>query len=161
MREKRAEVDREPLSGSILLDTAPPSTELRAVFEDRVELVSYVLEPVHPMRGDNVDLTFFWRALRTVPENYWVFLHGDAEEGAARRIFGDHLPAEGRYPMSLWRAGDLVADRVSIHIPRDYGASRLVLYVGLYLGERRLPITDPGRAPMDRQNRSRALEIVF
>jgi hypothetical protein len=161
MREKRAELDRAPLLGSIIVDQVPQSTEVDAVFEGRAELVSYTLEPARPARGDRVSVTFYWRALRTIPEDYWVFVHGDADGGGARRIFGDHLPAEAKYPMSLWREGDRVRDSFSIHIPSDYAPSRLALYVGLYLGDRRLPITDPGRAPMDRENRSRAVELAF
>jgi hypothetical protein len=159
MRERRAAFDRASLMGSIISDRDGGDEPVETVFENRIELASYAIEPRHPARGDRVDVTFRWRTLRPVPEDYLVFVHGDAVGGNARRIFGDHLPAEGKYPSSVWRPGEYVLDRFSIRVPNDYGPSRLALFVGLYLGDHRLTITHPGRVPTDRENRTRPIEL--
>jgi hypothetical protein len=159
--ERRARFDRTALRATVILDRAPPLTEVGAVFDGRIELLGYTSEPVSPARGDEVELCFYWRARRPIPEDYLVFVHADAAGGQARRLFADHLPAGGRYPSGLWRPGEVIADRFRLSIPRDYGPPRIQVMTGLYLGDYRLPLSEPGRAPADRENRSRALEIAL
>jgi hypothetical protein len=90
-----------------------------------------------------------------------VFVHGDALVGSAGRIHAEHLPTSGRYPTSLWRPGEVVADCFTFRIPRDYAGERLALFTGLYRGEDRVPLTAAGRVPADKENRSRAVELSF
>lgn len=90
-----------------------------------------------------------------------MFIHGDPLDGNAPRIHGDHFPAEGTYPTWAWRAGEVVVDRFSLPIPGGYGAPGLAIFTGWYRGEHRLNLTQPGRAPADRENRSRAVELHF
>ncbi|MCC7380349.1 MAG: hypothetical protein IT384_00860 [Deltaproteobacteria bacterium] len=157
--EARESFDRRALLGSVIVSTVPPLQEVGAVFDERLELVGYDLDPASPRRGDSVEIRFYWRARRSVSEDYRVFIHADAQASGARRIHGDHFPAGGRYPTWAWREGELIADAFRIAIPRDYGPDRLEIYAGLYRGEYRVPLTAPGLAPADRENRSRAITI--
>ena len=162
VKERRENFDRGSLMGSLIFTSPPPGMlPCGAVFGDRIKLVGYKLDPVQPKRGDNVEVTWYWSAMKPVAEDYQVFMHGDATTGNARRIHGDHFPALGKYPTDVWREGEIVADPFSISISGDYGPERLGLFTGMYLGDYRVPLTDRGDAFADNENRVRPVEIVF
>jgi hypothetical protein len=66
-----------------------------------------------------------------------VFVHVDAE---ALRIHGDHDPVDGKYPVRLWEAGDVIIDEQQLEVPSSYAAGAYTIFVGFYSGETRLPV---------------------
>ena len=162
VKERRESFDRDALKGSLLFD-APPSNmrKVESVFDDRIQLMGYTLDPAEPKKGDTVVVTFFWTALKPINEDYMVFVHGDAIGGNARRLHGDHYPAKGKYPTDVWRVGDIVADPFEVKISSDYGAPRLGINTGMYKGNYRVPRTSKGLVYGDGENRTRPVEIVF
>lgn len=160
--ERREEYDRSGLLGTLIVPERPAGfEEVGAIFGDRIELVGYVLDPPAPQPGNKVVVTLFWAVNKPVAEDYQVFVHGDAIEGKAPRIHGDHFPAKGKYPTDVWQVGELIADPFPIRIPPGYGAKRLGLNTGLYKGSYRVPLTSPGKKPSGSDNRSLAVEIRF
>lgn len=161
VKERRESFPREGMKGDLILDAVPEgATPVGAVFGERLELVAYSLSKT-PTTGSRLGVTFYWRANKPADEDYQVFVHGDALEGNARRIHGDHFPAKGEYPTDVWQDGEIVADPFTIVIPPGYGPKRLGLYTGLYKGSYRVPLTSPGRQPAGQDNRSLAVEIRF
>ena len=162
VKERRDSFDRTGLKGTLLLD-APPETMKRvdAVFGDAIRLLGYTLDPAQPARGGTVKVTYYWSAIKPIAEDYKVFVHGDAIGSKVRRLHGDHFPAQGRYPTDVWQVGEVVVDRFQVPIPPGYGASALGLYSGLYKGKYRVPLSDAGKAPGGRDNRSMAVRIQF
>jgi hypothetical protein len=67
-----------------------------------------------------------------------------------RRHNGDHKVVKGRYPTSLWRAGDLVVDDFETALEPNFGPGQYTIYFGLYLGEQRLR---PRGGPSDADGR--------
>ena len=162
VKERRASFDRRDLRGRLLVDKAPDNIHrVDAVFGDVIRLLGYTLTPTEPARGDRVLVTYYWTALKTVDEDYKVFVHGDAIGGQASRLHGDHFPAGGDYPTDVWQIGEVVVDRFSVPIPPGYGGSALGLHSGLYKGKYRVPLTDAGKKPGGRDNRSMAVRIQF
>jgi hypothetical protein len=162
VKERRETFDRSGLLGSLILESPPPNLRpVGAVFGGRIKLLGYTLEPAQPRPGDRITVTYYWTALKTVDEDYEVFIHGDAITGKSSRIHGDHFPAEGDYPTDVWQVGEIVADPFKIWIPTGYGPKQLGLYSGLYKDKYRVPLTDKGSAYGSGDNRSRAVEIVF
>ncbi|MBI3178330.1 MAG: hypothetical protein HYZ27_01635 [Deltaproteobacteria bacterium] len=160
MNERRESFDRRALIGSVILDRLPVNaTAVNAVFGERIELTGVSTDPPKPKRGDSVDVTFYWSAQKPVDEDFMVFMHGDAIDGQARRIHGDHFPAKGKYGTDLWRPGEIIADTFTISIDGDYGPRQLGLFTGLYKGDYRVPLTNKGNAASDAENRSRPLVI--
>jgi hypothetical protein len=149
------------LVGSVILDAPPPLRPLGAVFDDRVELLGVELDPPRPRAGDTAAVRFVFRVRRPLFDDFQVFVHGDPSGASTRRLFADHWPAQGRYPSGMWQAGELIDDRFSLQLPSDYAGSRLSVYTGLYKGELRLPLTDPGQAAADRDNRALAFELAL
>lgn len=158
VKERRDGFDREGLRGSLILD-APPANMVRvdAEFGHRAKLLGYTMSPEHPGSGERVDIKLYWTVLAPVAEDYQVFVHGDAINSNAARLHGDHYPADGQYPMDVWREGEVVVDPFSMRIPVNYGAEALGIYLGLYLGNYRVPLTNRGSAEADNENRSRAI----
>ena len=74
-------------------------------------------------------------------------MHVDAE---AMRIHGDHDPVDGRYPVRLWDARDVIVDRQRIDVPPNYPAGPYTIYIGFYSGDTRLPVK---AGPKDDANR--------
>ncbi|MCK6550379.1 hypothetical protein L6R52_31370 [Myxococcota bacterium] len=162
VRERREKFDRSALQGSLLLGTTPSNmTPVGAELGGKAKILGYTLDPAKPEPGDTVTVTLYWTAIGAIPEDYQVFVHGDAIGGNAPRIHGDHFPAKGKYPTDVWREGDVVVDPFTIRIPSGYGAKQLGIYVGLYLGNYRVPLTNRGQAEADNENRSRAVTITF
>ena len=162
VKERRVNFDRTGLKGQLILDAAPDGIHrVDAVFGDAIRLLGYRLEPAKPVRGSAVQVSYYWTALKPVAEDYMVFIHGDAIGGRASRLHGDHYPARGRYPTDVWQPGEVVVDRFKISIPPGYGAPAVGLHSGLYKGSYRVPLTDAGKAPSGRDNRSMAVRIQF
>lgn len=162
VKERRASFPREAFAGSLIL--ADPPADLKpvgAVFGKRAKLLGYRMEPNEPKPGASVTITFYWQALRAMAEEYKVFVHGDAVGEKRARIHGDHFPAQGKYPTDVWQTSEVVLDRFRIRIPPGYSARQLGIFVGLYKGDYRVPLTSAGQRPKTSDNRSRSIDIFF
>jgi len=161
VKERREQFPRESMMGDLILSELPSDAKpVEAIFGERIELVAYRLDET-PTPGSWVHVTFYWRANKPVDEDYQVFVHGDALEGNARRIHGDHFPAKGKYPTDVWQDGEIVADPFKVFVPPGYGPKRLGLYTGMYKDNYRVPLSSEGKRPSGRDNRSLAVEINF
>jgi hypothetical protein len=126
--------------GQIVVDG--PGIPVRVALEDQVELVGYdlwratggqwaplpVAEPLAP--GDRLKVRLVWRALTEMDHDYTAFVHLEGPDGV---IWGQHdePPAEGSYPTSHWRPGDLVADEHEFTVSAEVeGPARLL--AGMY-----------------------------
>jgi hypothetical protein len=162
VKEHRESFDRSDLLGTMILESPPAQMKpVGAVFGGRLKLLGYTLDPEQPRPGDRISVTYFWTALKTVDEDYEVFVHGDAITGKSSRLHGDHFPADGDYPTDVWQVGEIVVDPFKIWVPPGYGPKQLGLFTGLYKDKYRVPLTDRGLAHGTGDNRSRAVEIVF
>jgi hypothetical protein len=136
------QTDRNPLAAAVLAE--PPATiqhrtDLR--FDDKVELLGYDLDLPSPGSvgpGQQFAITWYWKALTRVPGSYQIFLHVDGPGG---RVNGDHQAADGAYPISMWQPGDIVVDRQELSVPAHFTGGEYTLYVGLWSGPTRLPVT--------------------
>jgi hypothetical protein len=134
--------NRNPLAAAVR--TEPPAalqhrTDLR--FDDKVELLGYDLDLPSPGSvgpGQRFAITWYWKSLTRLPGSYQIFVHLD---GAGGRVNGDHEPADGSYPISMWQPGDIVVDRQELSVPAHFAGGEYTLYVGLWSGPTRLPVT--------------------
>ena len=162
VKERRMNFERDHLQGRLIVGEPPADmTRVEAEFGDVIKLLGYTLDPPAPVRGQTVEVKYYWTALKPLAEDYMVFIHGDAIGGQASRLHADHFPAKGEYPTDVWQEGEVVVDPFKVSIPPGYGASAVGLYSGLYKGDYRVPLTRHGRAPGGRDNRSMAVRIQF
>ncbi len=99
----------------------PPGT--RATFGPGIELLGERVSP----EDDGTSVTLFWRSGQAVGTDYQVFVHLLDADG---RLIGqaDGPPVSGLYPMSLWRAGEIISDTHHMAGP----GRAATIQVGLY-----------------------------
>lgn len=145
--------DQSFLSKFVKSEVPKIQHKVEANFEDKILLLGYDLKLPHGDyvgAGESFELTMYWKALRSVPGNFRIFLHIDASE---LRIHGDHDPVDGKYPVRLWNAGDIIIDHQKLEVPPNYDAGPYTIFVGFYSGETRLTIKS---GPRDDANRANA-----
>ena len=119
------------------LDIAHP---LVAELGGKVRLLGYNIESgFRP--GDGIHLTLFWQCLEEMDEGYTVFTHLIDGEG---HIWGqkDNEPADGFYPTTEWRKGEIVRDQYDLTIPLDAPPGGYQIELGMYAAgtRERLPV---------------------
>lgn len=130
-----------------------PKRPLQADFGGRVALIGYDL--VLPAEqsvgaGQHFEITWYWQVSEPPPRGHEVFVHID---GNGLRLNGDHEPTGGRYPVSRWRPGEIVADSQKLLVPANFRADDYIMYVGWFRGDERLRVLS---GPSDGVDRVRA-----
>jgi arylsulfatase A-like enzyme len=103
-------------------------------------------------RGQPVEITHHFQVLRAVPAGWRLFFHLD---GPAFMNL-DHEPVGGAHPLARWQPGQRIRDQHAFTIDPGSPPGRYSLYVGLWRGGERMPVTPP--ALDDGQQRLRVLQ---
>ena len=124
---------RPPAPSSEGLLPSPPSPEnpLPMNFADRIHLLGYNLKDHRLVPGQALDLTLFWSPQGRPTRDYTVFVHLLDSSGQLRAQ-ADSPPASGKYPTSVWDAGEVIADLHSLSLALDLPAGEYRIAVGLY-----------------------------
>jgi hypothetical protein len=140
-----------------------PETPLLGPFGPDVRLHGATFAQPAPGR---LSVRLLWSAARPIPANYGVSLRLLNPEGEPV-VTLDTQPGYGFLPTSLWRPGELVADRYLLELPGDLPPGDHRLWLVLYqiptlepVGEVRLgPFPLPLAAPFEVQPPERALSL--
>ncbi len=98
----------------------------------QIRLLGYNAQSV-ARPGERLVLTLFWQAEKSVSKDYTAFIQLlDAEGNAVARPKVDTPPGGGLAFTSLWNPGEIVTDRVEIHLPADLRPGIYHLIAGLY-----------------------------
>jgi len=116
---------------SVTINNPAPQITLNQSFGDQITLLGYDLTgPNSNPETKNLKLTLYWQA-ETIPSaDYTTFLHLRDNNGqnVAQK---DQPPANGQYPTSLWDAGEVIIDEITLPLdavsPGEYTP-----VVGLY-----------------------------
>jgi hypothetical protein len=111
--------------------TTEPEQAIDASFDNRFRLLGFsnVPETIEP--GGAIGLELLWQADDPDGRDYTVFIHlmDAAGEVVAQ---ADAPPRQGRYPTSIWEAGERVIDLKIIDIPPDAVPGEYTILSGLY-----------------------------
>ena len=132
-----------------------PSHALDGRIGDALRVTGYDLSASEIARGGHVDLTVHFELLAPVPQGWRPFFHLDGPGGSYRNL--DHVPVDGAYPIERWRAGQHIRDRQRIGFSPGTTPGLYTVYVGLFKGSNRLPVTPP--AANDGKDRLRVATI--
>jgi hypothetical protein len=163
---EQAAFDRSAVS-DVVSATAPlPTSPIDATLGGVIRVRGADLPDMALSRGSRLQATLHFQVLGAVDSDWQVFVHIDPQDtgdgdGARGRINADHFPAAGRYPSSLWQSGEFVRDRFEQTIPRGAAAGVYDVWVGLYRGDARLPLTAGDRRLHDGDNRIRVGQITI
>lgn len=122
-------------------ETAPaaaPEHPLDLRLGDSIRLLGYDLSG-EALPGGSLEVTLHWQALAPVGADYTVFVQLlDNGQVVAQQ---DNPPRAGRYPTSLWEAGEVVTDMYTLVVPAK-GAPSYQLIAGMYTPAdlQRLPV---------------------
>ena len=126
----------------VTTDSPNPAVTLNQPFGDMVTLIGYTLNQTE----DQLSLTLYWQANGTLPLDYTTFLHlrdGTRDEANQNIASMDRPPANGHYPTSLWDAGDIIVDEITLPLS-DVPPGEYTPTIGLYDPQtfQRLPVGD-------------------
>ena len=130
----------EKIAASVSAPGAPapaPSHALGGRIGDALRVTGYDLSSPEVARGGDVELTVYFESLQPVPRGWRPFFHLDGPGGSFRNL--DHVPVDGAYPVERWRPGQHIRDHQRISLPGPPGV--YTVYVGLFKGSARLPVT--------------------
>jgi hypothetical protein len=149
----KGEVDENPINHAVIKELPKGSHKLEDPinFDHTIELVGWRLTPQRPRAGAPVKIDLFWRAKKSVRNQWKVFVHIDA---SGQRIHADHDPVSGVYPTQDWQAGDLIVDSHHITIKRTIKPAVFTFFTGLYRGKTRMKIKNQSKKLKDHDNRA-------
>ncbi len=116
-----------------------PQVKLNLTLGNQVTLLGYDLkqEPNYQLL-----ITLYWRAETTPSVDYTTFLHlRDANNRTVAQQDGP--PAAGRYPTSLWEAGEIIVDQMTLPLA-GVAPGRYTPVVGLYDAQTGVRLVVPG-----------------
>jgi hypothetical protein len=146
------ERDRSPFRN--FFSTTRPASEhaVSIEFGRKLELAGWSFQAADRrpasslIAGQTYELVLHFYVAATIGEAWNIFVHLD---GLQQRFNADHLPLDGLYPTTFWLAGDWVTDRHRMHLDASLAPGTYGLYVGMYRGDARVPVTR-GSAEADR-----------
>jgi hypothetical protein len=101
----------------------------------QIELLGTGTFPDSVSRGERFAVDLFWKASRSLPKDYAVFVHFDGPRKS--HFSADHAPAGGQLPTSAWQEGETVRDHFAVEVPRTIETGDYRVTVGLYDRARR------------------------
>lgn len=153
-RLEAGEKNQSPIA-KIVLASPPPKVQHRteANMDDKLEVLGYditddagrIAEHIAP--GKKYHMKTYFKVLAPMTTEWDMFIHID---GFHRRHNGDHKICEGKYPMSLWLPGDVIADDYGFTLEPNFSPGQYTNFFGLFVGESRLPVKS---GPSDGSNR--------
>ncbi len=124
--------------------TAPQMQHTASLsFGDQIQLLGYDIDTAAAQPGGQLRVTFYWKALQSIDQNFVVFTHLIDSTGQQQGQ-RDSMPAGGLYPTPLWQEGEIVADTYTINVNPDAPAGEYTLDFGWYHSDdgTRLPAID-------------------
>lgn len=122
-----------------------PRGQVGANFDHKLLLASAEFNGTTFRPGDAVQIIVTWQVLARLPERYTTFIHIVGQDG---RILTqrDVPPLGGSRPTNTWQPGEQLFDPYIVTLPRQAAPGTYWVQIGLYRGDLRLPIVDPGAA---------------
>lgn len=137
--------------------SAPPTPKypVNADLDGKVVYLGTDVEPLPAEGGKDLKLTEYWRVVTPPGEGWKTFTHVEGP-GKQSYINADHVPIDGKYPAGVWKAGDIIRDAHTVHLPEGWSSPIVEVYVGLWRGATRMPVKS---GPHDSEGRVLAASI--
>ncbi len=145
------EADRQFVRDNIL--TRAPSRMDHVVNADLDGRITYLgcdADKLSVSPGDTFTVQHYWEVVDP-PGSWKMFSHL-----GPTWVNVDRQPLDGKYPVSDWKAGEIVRDVQVVRVPRRWNWPTITVYVGLYKGKERMPVRS---GEHDGQNRIIALTL--
>jgi hypothetical protein len=147
--DKPSEEDMKFAKQHILTAAPTPKYPVNADLDGKLAYLGLDVDAQTIEPGKDVKLTHYWKMVASPGDGWKVFTH---LEGPNKQNFinADHPPVRGKYPVSSWKAGEIIRDEHTVRLPANWAHPQLMVYVGLWRGATRLPVK---AGPNDNDNR--------
>lgn len=105
-------------------------TEADVRFGDAVRLRGWSVEPRVLEPGDSAQVILDFEVLAPPGAGWALFTHVVGPDD--RQINADHVPVAGAWPVSAWRPGEFVRDRLWVRVPPDFPPGSYDVVFGLW-----------------------------
>ena len=122
--------DKRKIRDNILTKAPAMKYKVNADLEGKIIYLGLDVDkdPLKP--GDQFKLTHYWKVIKAVP-GWRLFVHVNSADGR-EFVNADHKPVGDRYPVTLWKAGDIVRDIHKVSLPGNWKSDLAVVHVGLW-----------------------------
>jgi hypothetical protein len=140
-----------------ILTTAPtPKYPVNADLEDKLTYLGLDVDTDTVTPGKAFTLTHYWKVNKPITDDWKIFVHLEAPDSKKSHLNADHVPINGKYPVHIWKAGEIIRDIHRVSVPQNWPANAVEIYVGLWKGPLRLKIS---KGPHDNENRVLAVKL--
>ena len=155
-RQKALTVEQKSELARYIADApTQPKHPLDIKFGESVSLIGYDIDTDKAVPGTPFNVTWHFRADKSVGGDWKLFTHLADGAGTSRINYDDKGKLRTMFPASSWEAGNYIKDPMTITLPDDWDSDGLVVFLGFWQEDDRLPVTGPS----DHDNRARALEL--
>ena len=116
------------LPNGYLRATEPVGANLEGV----VELLAYSADLDVYKPEDTIEVTLYWRPLRSLNQDYKTFIHLTDAEVTTQPTQHDDDPGGDFTPTTRWMVGELVPDKHSLSLPADLPPGRYHIWADMY-----------------------------
>jgi len=102
--------ERRIIENNLLTEEPTPDVFVNAVFGDEIELIGYDIQPVPLEAGEDLTITWYWRAL-TIIEGRWRFM---VELTGNHRQTSAHEAIDGLFHTNEWEPGNIIRDQQTV-----------------------------------------------
>src|SRR5262249_6489850 len=110
------EEDLKAARVNILAEAPKPKFPVNADLQGRVTVLGCDVDTDVAEPGKPMTITTYWKVNQALPEGWRMFFHVNGA-GASAFINFDHGPLGGKYPVSQWKAGEILRDVYRIALP--------------------------------------------
>lgn len=105
--------------------------------------------------GQTFTVTHYFKVDKAVGDGWKLFVHIATPDKRLHHN-ADHIPIGGKYPVSMWKDGEIIRDVQKIPLPQSFVNDKMAMFVGFYKKNERMAVKS-GR--QDGKNRVIALEL--
>jgi len=134
----------------------PSSAVLDNGDKGRIAYLGADVDATTVVPGQSFNVTHYFRVEKPVAEGWRLFVHLDGTAAKHAHLNADHVPIGGKYPVPLWKTGEIIADIHKVQVPPSWPADKVMVYVGFWKGQTRFAVKS---GPQDGQNRVLAFEL--
>jgi hypothetical protein len=137
--DKLTKEDEEFVAKNILSSPPTPQFAVNADLDGKLTYLGMDVSPNPVEAGKDVRVTHYWKVNVAPGEGWKLFTHisGTNKQGFANV---DHTPVSGKYPVSKWKAGQIIRDQHSFRPPAAWNYDHLEVYTGVYKGQERMAV---------------------
>ncbi len=153
--EKPTPEDLEYVKQSLLKAPPTPQIPANADLDGKVVYLGVDVSPNPAEAGKDLRLTHYWKVIAAPGEGWRTFTHANGP-GAKSYVNIDHGPVRGKYPVSQWKAGDVIRDEHAFRVPATWPHDKIEIFVGLWRRTERMPVKS---GPKDAEGRVAAASL--